>query len=247
MVLNAEYFLAMKVLLDEPGTPQPSKPQWPDELLAGDYVCHPERCGIPNWQQVSLWQRADYILLTADNASGFVQRTIRTERNGVAWWQWEIVWDNLTGALSQDTLWLQVHDAQHFDLYDAQGRCNAYALLAEEEIPQRALWPEPLYMAVYQVEAADAALIPPFLHTLEFLEYDDEPLLQSASMGICSFQETYWDDDGCYHATLAWSLRDDAGDVQPPDRIQLQIQDGDHFVWIQPDGSRVRYTWSRDI
>lgn len=247
MVLNAEYFLAMKVLLDEPGTPQLPKPQWPDALLTGKYLCDADRCAIPAWRTLSLWRHSGKPYFTCNHATGHVISSAQVQHEGVTVWKWVLEWDDGSGSMEENTLWLQVHDAQHFDLYDAQGRCNAYALLAEEELPERALWPQPLYMAVYQVEATDAALLPPSLHTLEILEYDDEPLMQCASIGMCAFQNTHWGEDGSFHATLVWSLRDDAGHVQPPEHIQWQIQDGDHFVWILPDGSHVRFVWSRDI
>lgn len=238
MVINAEHFLAMRLLLDDPSLPVAPAPAWPGALLPGDYS------STTNHHELALFQRSGRPYLSAGGATGTVHRTQHTEYQGMECWQWDIDWDDGSGTLRSERLWLQVHGDRHFDVYDAQGQCSTYALVAEEIIPQRCTWPEPLYMAVYQ--ATDVTGLPAYLHQLEILEYDDEPLLQCA-IGIGMLQAASVHADGVYQASVDWSLRDDAGDVVPPTKIRWRIHDGDRFDWLHADGKATPYAWLRNI
>lgn len=244
MVINAEHFLALRLLLDDPSLPTPPAPEWPGALPPGDYACAPGAGSAADRPALTFFRRSGRPYVSADGATGTVRRTLHTEFQGMACWQWDIDWDDGSGTLRSERLWLHVQGAQHFDIYSAQGQRSSYALVAEEIIPQRCPWPEPLYMAVYQT--TDVTGVPDYLHQLEILEYDDEPLLQCAT-GICALHAAQVDADGVYHATLDWSLRDDAGDVTPPTQIRWRIHDGDRFDWLHADGSATPYAWLRNI
>lgn len=246
MVINAEHFQALRLLLDDPSLPKPPVPAWPGALPAGEYACDaaPGPSGAIQHAVLSLFQRSGRPCLSTDGATGTVRQTLHTPFQGLECWQWDIDWDDGSGTLRCERLWLHARNGQRFDLYDAQGQCTTYTLVAEEVIAQRCLWPEPLCMAVYQ--ATDTAHLPSHLHQIEILEYDDQPLLQ-CGIGCCTVNDAQTDADGIYHAMLEWSLHQDVGNVLAPTQIRWHIHDGDRFDWLHADGSATPFTWLRNI
>lgn len=237
--MNAEHFAALRLLLDTQACPT-AAPRWPGNLPAGEYRCPLAACAMPQLQTLHLCRWAGGPGLATDGSSGFVRTTGRVQHGDRTWECWQIEWDNGSGTLREETLWLDIDSDTRFTLCDAQGRANRYALYAAEAAPELRFWPEPLQPGHYLAQGPAAAQ----MTQLEWLDVMGEPLLQTP-WGMTFLTQMQALDNGSILATVAWAHYD-GSEPDSDSRIQLRIHDAQHFTLTDAQGTATAYRWSQD-
>jgi len=238
-VLNPEYFSTLREFLEpEPGHEPPEPPAWPGELREGCYHCAEADCQRPALNPLDLCEWAGAPGLTCTGVSGYVQASTEVEHLGQSMLRWELSWDDGSGGLRDETLWLHIDSDESFTLHDAQGRSNRYRL-QQPAMRQAIFWPEPLLAGHYQASGP----APAGMQSLILLEFMDGPALQTAdAAAMTGLRCMQFQADGSLQATISWVWMDGSG-VEPETQIALQIRDAEHFCLTDAQGQSTVYRW----
>lgn len=220
----------MQLLLD--AEPAPAEPvPWPADLTAGMYDCPSDPSTLCPLH-LSRW--AGQPGLSTEGASGYVRASQVVQQGVHTLWRWQVEWDDGSGTLRAQTLWLQVHSTSAFSLIDAQGLARDY-VLQQADVDELRFWPAPLEAGHYR--AQDTA--PEGMEQLELLEVVDDAGLQTPS-GITCLTQMQTLADGGIQANTQWFFYDDRA-PEPESRITLHIADARHFTLTTAQGLRTRY------
>lgn len=233
--MTPEYFAAMRLLLDSEPTP-PEHVQWPGELVAGTYCCTSDCCAMPQLNPLALCRWAGKPGFASDGRSGFVRSTTTVQQGEHTLQCWQLDWDDGSGTVHEDTLWLDVHGDEAFTLYDQQGNANHYVLQEAEWVDER-FWPEPLEAGHYRAEGP----VPADMAQLELLPILDDPGLQTPSAITCLTQMIELS-DGDISALTQWCYYD-GREPASENRITLHIADAHHFTLTTEQGLSIDYCW----